>query len=330
LNNSPGNEKRGETMSIALKAENLTKRLGWWNPRILIDSLNMTVESGRTLGLLGPNGAGKTTAFKLFLGLMRPTSGVAELFGVPVSRPAAREGVGFLPEVVNHPDYLQVGEYLQFHARLAKIPEAEQVARQQEALQKTGMGDAEPLRLVTLSKGMRQRVELARVLMLKPRLVFLDEPVSGLDPLGQVTLKEILLELRRDEITLIINSHAVDILTEVCDEFAFLSGGRIVRQGPSSEILASTGFRLIFSGPKGNVAKVLSGLTAGEVVSGGDTGPWNMELPSSVLLGKRLGELVTAGATILEAGPRKPSLGEVFSGIFGAASKPNAVTEVTT
>jgi len=226
-------------MEPAILTKGLCKKVGLGLSRVLVDQLDLRVEIGQIFGILGPNGAGKTTTFKLLLGLCRPTSGEAFLFGVPITDDRSRKGVGYLPETINHPDYLTVQEYLLYHGKLAGLDKLNE--RIKARLARVGMAGSEHLSLGTLSKGMKQRVDLARVLMLDARLILLDEPVSGLDPLGQADLKRILLDLRREGISFLINSHSIGILAEVCDVIGIMAEGRLLTSGPIASFL-DTGF----------------------------------------------------------------------------------------
>ncbi|RCK81077.1 MAG: ABC transporter, ATP-binding protein [Candidatus Ozemobacter sibiricus] len=305
----------------AIAIEGLVKRVGWWTPQILLDGLDLEVAPGRIFGLLGPNGAGKTTTFKLLLGLMRPTAGRAFLLGREVPHPSSREGVGFLPEVVIHPEHLTVAEYLGFHARLRGLSRpAEKVAAVLQRLEMT----AAPHRLLgQCSKGMRQRVDLARVLLGDIRLLFLDEPASGLDPLGQKMLKDLLLQLRQEGITILLSSHAVGILTEVCDEVGFLVRGRLVRQGRVADLLRSGATRLRFRVPTGAEAAwptPPAGVLA--LPREGQQGWWRVLAPADVA--PTVAALVRQGADILEVTPETTTLDEVFARVVGGVSEGSA------
>ncbi len=333
----------GSSEDTAICAEGLTKRVGWWKPQTLLDGLDLTVRRGEVFGLLGPNGAGKTTTFKLLLGLVRATAGRAWLFGREVPGRDSREGVGYLPEVVNHPDYLTVGEYLRYHARLRGLPRTAEAV--DEALRRLGMEGMGGRLLGHCSKGMRQRVDLARVLMGDARLILLDEPVSGLDPLGQHLLKEVLQQLRRDGISILLSSHAVGMLADVCDTVGFLHRGKLVRQGRLAELLESGRTRIRFQAPPDparlpqpprpgvevqpaaiSLASPSSGAVdgRGEAPSSGGggqggLGSWMVSDPAAV--GPCVAALVQAGAGIVEVRAERYSLEAVFTRVVGSAQE---------
>lgn len=222
---------------MVLDVNQISKLVGR-HKEAIVDNVSFSLEEGEVMGMLGPNGAGKTTTMKMLLGLVSISSGSATIMGKPVPLPESRIGVGFLPEAIPHPDYLTVEEYLQFHAKLNGIKNIKQAV--DENLKLVGLEDRKTRQLSLCSKGMRQRADIARVMLNNAKLIFLDEPVSGLDPLGQVMLKDIIVSLKRRGISLLINSHAVGVLEDVCDKVCIMNRGRILADGNMHNMLKTS------------------------------------------------------------------------------------------
>jgi ABC-2 type transport system ATP-binding protein len=221
----------------AIRAVGLSKAYGTVKA---VRQLDFEVPPGEVFGFLGPNGAGKTTTVKMLLGLVKPTSGRAEIFGTSPDIPAARAQVGFLPEHFRFPEWLPAAEFLEFHARLCGLDRRDRVARAAEILARVGLAGKEHIRLGHFSKGMLQRIGLAQALLHRPRIVFLDEPTSGLDPVGTLWVRDIIRELRADGVTVFLNSHLLKEVEAVCDRVGIVRGGRMVHLGTVSALTAST------------------------------------------------------------------------------------------
>jgi ABC-2 type transport system ATP-binding protein len=196
-----------------------------------LHDLSLTVEPGEVFGFLGPNGAGKTTTIKVLLGLVRPTSGQARIFGISASDPEARRLVGYLPENFRFQEWLTGVELLQLHADLADLSSAERQRRIPEALHLVGLGDRGDDRLRTYSKGMQQRIGLAQAIVHNPRLVLLDEPTSALDPIGRRDVRDMIHALSARGMTVFLNSHLLSEVEMVCDRVAIIDEGRVVQSG---------------------------------------------------------------------------------------------------
>jgi ABC-2 type transport system ATP-binding protein len=200
--------------------------------------LSLEVHRGETFGLLGPNGAGKTTTQKLFLGLIRPTSGVVRVFGEAPDQPEVRRRIGFLPENPYFYTYLTGREFLGFCADLFGLPEDVKRSRIASLLSLVGMERAADTQLRRYSKGMLQRIGIAQALINDPELVFLDEPTSGLDPIGHKEISDIIRSLKAQGKTLFINSHVMTDVQALCDRIGILHRGRLVASGSMAELLA--------------------------------------------------------------------------------------------
>jgi ABC-2 type transport system ATP-binding protein len=228
---------------LVIQTQNLSKtyRTGFWlaqKIRSLI-AVDLDVYQGETFGLLGQNGAGKTTLLKTLLGIVRPTQGKATLLGKPLGDRNVKKRIGYLPENPYFYDYLTGWEILEFTGGLFEIPHSVQKARIPELLELVGlsMRDAKKKQLRRYSKGMLQRIGLAQALINDPELVFLDEPMSGLDPLGRYQMRETILSLKRQGKTIFFNSHILSDVEKVCDRVAILDKGELICEGSMDKLL---------------------------------------------------------------------------------------------
>jgi ABC-2 type transport system ATP-binding protein len=202
-----------------------------------VEALDLEVRRGEIFGYLGANGAGKTTTLKLLAGLHKPTSGRAWILGESVTRPAARRRIGFLPEQPYFYDYLTAREFLEFMGRLSGLDGAQSAARTREWLARVGLADHATRTLRKFSKGMLQRVGLAAALLHEPEVVLLDEPMSGLDPLGRRDVRDLILEQRERGATVLFSSHILPDVEALCDRVAIVHGGRLARVARVGELL---------------------------------------------------------------------------------------------
>jgi ABC-2 type transport system ATP-binding protein len=232
--------------SIVIQTYELSKsyRTGFWlNQKVAsLKKVSLTVYQGETFGLLGQNGAGKTTLLKALLGIVRPSSGRATLLGEPLGDRAVKQRVGYLPENPYFYDYLTGWEILQFAAGLFHVSRSIQRKRIPELLDLVGLAQSaakkKPLR--QYSKGMLQRIGMAQALINDPELVFLDEPMSGLDPLGRYQLREIILSLKSQGKTIFFNSHVLSDVEKICDRVAILAQGELISVGSLQDLLGTT------------------------------------------------------------------------------------------
>ncbi|MBD2018668.1 ABC transporter ATP-binding protein, partial [Leptolyngbya sp. FACHB-36] len=219
-------------------------RTGFWlNQKVVsLHDCTLSIYQGETFGLLGPNGAGKTTLLKLLLGIVRPSKGRGLLLGAPLGDRAVKQRIGYLPESPYFYDYLTGWEILQFTAGLFQIPRSIQRKRIPELLDRVGLAQSaarrKPLR--QYSKGMLQRIGMAQALINDPDLVFLDEPMSGLDPLGRYQIREIILSLKAQGKTVFFNSHILSDVEMICDRVAILAQGDLLCAGSLQELLGGT------------------------------------------------------------------------------------------
>jgi ABC-2 type transport system ATP-binding protein len=202
-----------------------------------VDHLSLTIPSGKVFGLLGPNGSGKSTTLKIILGLLRPTSGTCQVLDRPRADAAARRSIGFLPEAPYFYRYLSGRELVRFYARVSGVSKHASAERADALLEKVGLSGAAQRRVGTYSKGMLQRVGLAQALVHDPRLVILDEPTAGVDPIGSAEIGEIILGLKAEGRTVLLCSHLLAQVEGLCDEIAILDRGRLIRAGAVDELV---------------------------------------------------------------------------------------------
>lgn len=204
---------------------------------VAVRDLNLRVDDGQIYGLLGPNGSGKSTTLKIILGLVPPTRGRTEIFGRNSDLVESRESVGFLPESPYFPKYLTGEEMLRFYGKLCGLSGAALRERAGELLERVGLTSAKDRRLRTYSKGMLQRIGLAQALVHEPRLVVLDEPTAGVDPAGAVEIRDLIFQLKERGITVLLSSHLLAQVQEICDRIGILANGVLVREGRLEELL---------------------------------------------------------------------------------------------
>jgi len=225
----------------AVETNSLTKvyRDFWGRARVkALNSLDLTVHQGEIFGLLGPNGSGKTTTTKLLLGLIFPTSGQAYVLGKPAGDVATKARVGFLPEESYLYRFLNAEETLDFYGRLFKIPKKERRKKIDELIEMVGLTEARKRPLKEYSKGMARRIGLAQALINDPDVVFLDEPTTGLDPIGTREVKNLVIDLGKKGKTVLLCSHLLADVEQVCDRIALLVRGNLRKQGAVKELLA--------------------------------------------------------------------------------------------
>ncbi|MDQ2630092.1 MAG: ABC transporter ATP-binding protein [Actinomycetota bacterium] len=214
-----------------LAVHELHKRYG---KQEALAGVDLQVEAGQLVGLLGPNGAGKSTLTKIACGLVRPSGGGVEVLGRPAGSPEARAALGYLAELFRFPGWATADELLRFHQRLAGSAGGE--AERRELLDLVELGDAAGKRVEAMSKGMQQRLGVAQALVGSPRLLLLDEPTSALDPVGRRIVRELLEELRRRGVAVLLNSHLLSEVELICDHVAIIARGRLVKAGTPQEL----------------------------------------------------------------------------------------------
>jgi len=226
--------------NVVIKTENLTKtfKVGFRGKSFAaLKGLNLEVNEGEIFGFLGPNGAGKTTTIKILMGLIYPTAGKAWILDKEVGDVEIKNRIGFLPEQPYFYDYLTSREFLLFYGQLFGLAGDELRARMNNLLSLVGLEDASDLQLRKFSKGMLQRIGIAQALINQPDLIVLDEPMSGLDPIGRKEIRDIILRLKEDGKTVFFSTHIIPDVEMICDRVGILMKGELINVGRSDEIM---------------------------------------------------------------------------------------------
>ncbi len=224
----------------AIESIGLTKHYSRGKIKALTD-FNVSVEKGSIFSLLGPNGAGKTTLFRLLLGIALPTKGEGTILGKNIIDPEARKNVGYLSEDHRLPGYLNGEQFLYYYGKMSGVSNYDLSQKIPVLLKKVKLDDRKSLKLKKYSKGMLQRLGTAQALINDPEIIFLDEPTDGIDPIGRIEIREILLDLKKDGKTIFINSHLLSEVERISDEIAILKQGVLIKKGKTSDFLESTG-----------------------------------------------------------------------------------------
>ncbi len=246
-------------MSPIVEIEGLTKdyEKGFWKKKKVraLDGLDLSVEPGQIFGFLGGNGAGKTTTIKLLMSLIFPTSGTARILGAQIGDVSMHQKIGYCPENPYFYDYLKARELMDYYGRLFGLDAAAREKRTVSLLKKVGLKERDWNRqLRKFSKGMLQRVGLAQSLINDPEIVFMDEPMSGLDPVGRRQVRELIAELRNNGKTVFMSSHILTDIEALCDNVAILRAGKLVEAGKLDELLSASGIESGFEITVGNVS----------------------------------------------------------------------------
>jgi ABC-2 type transport system ATP-binding protein len=277
----------------------------------VLHGISFSVERGEIFGFVGPNGAGKTTTLKVLMGLISATSGRATILDHDIRETAYRREVGFLPEGAYFYDFLTGRELLNFHARLAGVAEAGRHERVATLLDWVGLSHAADMRIRTYSKGMAQRVGIAQALVHDPSVVFLDEPMSGLDPIGRKEIRDLILRLRDEGKTVFMNTHILSDVEMVCDRVAIIVEGRIRYQGSTEEILSDGDhtFEVVVSGIEPELASTFEEEFAAELRGHGERVEMKV---SEKHVDPVLRRVLDGGGRVLSVTPHRTSLESVF------------------
>lgn len=276
-----------------------------------VRGISFTVESGEIVGLIGPNGSGKTTTIKCLMGLCAPSSGSLEIRGLPAAEPAARERIGFLPENPYVYPYLTPREFVDLCARLSGVPGGERATRTAEVIERVGITYAADRPVGKLSKGMLQRTGLAAALVADPELLVLDEPMSGLDPLGRREVRDLVFEERRRGRTVLFSSHVLSDVEALCDRVVILHKGVVAERGTIRELVnrSATITELTLRG--GDAAARGAVASHGAVLRELDQ-EMVLEVEGEVELNAALATALERGVQVVSAVPRKDSLEDLF------------------
>jgi ABC-2 type transport system ATP-binding protein len=291
-----------------------------------LEGLTMRVEDGEVFGFLGPNGAGKSTTIKLLVGLIFPTAGTAHILGKPISDIAMHQDIGYLPEQPYFYDYLTAAELLDYFARFHNLKAADRRERVARMLKKVGLETARKIQLRKYSKGMLQRVGLAQAVLHDPRVVILDEPMSGLDPLGRREVRDIILELKREGRTVLFSTHILSDAEMLCDRVGVIVGGKLRGVGAPDEIVGikAQGMEILFE-----YVSDVGGAFAALVGKATRTGNrYRLQVEEGDLY-LTLEKLRDAGARILQVTQMKASLEEYFMHLIEADRAQAAAVDVS-
>ena len=279
--------------------------------RRVLHGIGFGVRQGEIFGFVGPNGAGKTTTLKILMGLIHPTAGRASILGHDVRESEFRRHVGFLPENPWFYDFLTGREFLRFYARLCGVASSQREARIDELLGRVGLSAAGDARLRTYSKGMLQRIGIAQALVHDPTVVFLDEPMSGLDPIGRKEIRDLILRLRQEGKTVFMNTHILSDVELLCDRVAIIVKGEIRYEGSTDDFLAG-GEReteLVLAQVPPALATLLEQRLGARLSGLGD----RIEVRvAEKRVGEALREALAAGAEVVSVVPHRVSLESIF------------------
>jgi ABC-2 type transport system ATP-binding protein len=311
----------------AIETENLTKEYphGFLNlkKRTSLEGLNMQVETGEVFGFIGPNGAGKSTTIKLLMRLIFPTAGSARILGKPISDIEMHRDIGYLPEQPYFYDYLTAGELLDYFARIHDLTATDRKERVQRMLKKVGLETAGKIQLRKYSKGMLQRVGMAQAILHDPKVVILDEPMSGLDPVGRREVRDIILELKREGKTVMFSTHILSDAEMLCDRVGVIVGGKLRGVGAPEQLVdvKTQGMEILFEVTGQSTAPLLAKATRT-----GDR--YRLQVPEEELYGA-IEQLRAAGAKILSVTQVKATLEEFFMNLVEADRAQAAAVEVS-
>jgi ABC-2 type transport system ATP-binding protein len=303
-------------LAPAILIDGLTKDypVGFWRrrPHRALDRLSLSIDGGEIFGFLGPNGAGKTTTLKLLMRLIYPSAGRGEILGRPLGDVSTRARIGYLPETPSFYEYLTAEELMTYFAGLFGYDAGERRRRVTALLDRAGLGGERRDRIRTLSKGTVQRLGIAQALLNDPELVFLDEPMSGLDPLGRRDVRALILELREQGRTVFFSSHILSDAEAICSRIAVLADGRLAAEGRLAELQAATvrGWEIVVERAS---AEAIAGVRpATRSVTKISEDRYSLELRPDASPDSVLAALVASDASIVSLNPLRQTLEEFF------------------
>lgn len=317
----------GDMSAPAIETENLTKEYphGFLNlkKRVSLEGLNMQVETGEIFGFIGPNGAGKSTTIKLLMSLIFPTAGTARILGKPISDIEMHRDIGYLPEQPYFYDYLTAFEVLDYFGQIHDLTATDRKERVRQMLKKVGLETAGKIQLRKYSKGMLQRVGMAQAILHDPKVVILDEPMSGLDPVGRREVRDIILELKRNGKTVMFSTHILSDAEMLCDRVGVIVGGKLRGIGAPEQLVdvKTQGMEILFELAVQNTAPLLA-----KAARIGDR--YRLQVPEEELYGA-IEHLRAAGAKILSVTQVKATLEEFFMHLVEADRAQASAVEVS-
>lgn len=312
--NTVAEDPSNRDSSIVVRVEQLRKvfRKHWTRKRtVAVDDVSFQVRRGEVFGFLGPNGAGKTTTMKMLMGLLHPTSGRATLLDMPMGAREAKRRVGYLPENPYFYDYLSANEFLHMVGRVFGMDRATRIQRAGALLEQVGLDMAKDRAMRSYSKGMLQRVGLAQALMSDPELVVLDEPMSGLDPIGRREVRDMILNLRRQGKTVFFCTHILADAEQLCDRVAIIVKGKIRETGLMSELLGQSVHRIDLEWRADQTSAQKIGETLGDGHrAAGDV--WHYAAHAEDDATRAVEAIIHGGGQILAVTPHRQTLEEIF------------------
>lgn len=297
-------------MAVAIKTENLTKTYSSRSGAInVVDSVNLQVEEGEIFGFLGPNGAGKTTTIKMLLSIIYPSAGTAHVLGKEIGDISIHKQLSYLPEKPYYYEHMTGMEILHFYGKLFGIREPDRSNRARALLEKVGLADSGSKPISKFSKGMQQRIGLAQSLLNDPKLLFLDEPTGGLDPIAHIEIRDLILQMRNEGKTIFISSHELSDVERICDRVAIIDHGKVKAEGKLDYLLRGGRVEITAENVGQNLADQLS--TDGILVSLHGK-RLIVDAPDSMATDGMLDSIRGAGGTIVSVIPRRKRLEDLF------------------
>lgn len=288
--------------------------------REAVADVSITVSAGAIHGLLGPNGAGKTTTLKMLLGLVRPSSGCFEILGMPAHKAGARSRLGFLPESPYFPSQLTAGEAMRLYGQLCGLSRSELAEQTAELLDRVGLDGRQKTLLSKFSRGMLQRLGLAQALLGRPEVLVLDEPASGLDPVGQRDVRNLMVELKNKGTTILLSSHQLSEVEAISDEVTILNRGRVAARGHIDALLNVAGQTSVTARGEGELPSAVRSAVEDVAVDGATQ-------VFSIADGRVRGvvdALDDAGWSVVSLAPKRASLEDYFASMLDGAPAPDA------
>lgn len=297
-------------MASAIKTEGLTKTYSSRGRKVnVVDHLDLEVEEGEIFGFLGPNGAGKTTTIKMLLSIILPSHGNAWVLGKEIGDISIHRELSYLPEKPYYYEHMTGLELLHFYGKLFRLPSAERQKRAEELLKKVGLAETGTKPISQFSKGMQQRIGLAQCLLNEPKLLFLDEPTAGLDPIAHIEIRDLILQMRNEGKTVFISSHELSDVERICDRVAILNHGQVRADGKLDTLLQGGRFEITAE----NVPQSLLDQIKQNGVSASLHGSrLILDVPDEMGSDGFVDAIRSAGGTIISIIPRRRRLEDLF------------------
>ncbi len=308
---------------LILVIEELTKHFkrGFWGRKVkALENLNLEVEKGEVFGFLGPNGAGKTTTIKILLQLIFPTRGRAWIMGKPIQDRSIHRNIGYMPESPYFYRFLTAKEFLHFFGRLNGFSRAERARKTKEVLKTVGLEDAGDVRIGEFSKGMTQRIGLAQSMLTDPDLILMDEPLSGVDPIGRAEIRDTILTLRDRGKTIFFCSHILSDVESICERVAILNHGKLLETGKISELVHRGEIR--FEAHVRNVTEEQKKSLAANALASREHGDGLfLTLPNQYSVDTLLNQIHGTNVKLVSLNERRESLESYFMRLIGEEGK---------